>query len=132
MAAVHTANWAGHVYAEWARAQRGAAPLSLGGFLRLSGTPADSVEGQGIGFGRMVLARRIGALPLTIGGTVRLGFSLEAGGAYDGAHPLRAKTLNKAASAFLSLDTRFGPAYFGGGATRDGDKTMYLYLGPIW
>jgi NTE family protein len=132
MAAVHTANWAGHVYAEWARAQRGAAPLSLGGFLRLSGTPADSVEGQGIAFGRMVLARSIGALPLTIGGTVRLGFSLEAGGAYDGVHRLRAQTLNKAASAFLSLDTRFGPAYFGAGATRDGDRTLYLYLGPIW
>jgi NTE family protein len=132
MAAVHTANWAGHVYGEWARAQRGSAPLSLGGFLRLSGTPADSVEGQGIAFGRMVLARRIGMLPLTIGGTVRLGFSLEAGSAFDGAHPLRANTLKQAGSAFLSLDTRFGPAYFGAGATREGERTLYLYLGPIW
>ncbi len=132
LAAVHTANWAGHVYAEWARAQRGSAPLSLGGFLRISGTPADSVEGQGIAFGRVVLARRIGALPLAIGGTVHLGFSLEAGGAYDSAHPLRANTLRQAGSAFLSLDTRFGPAYFGAGATKDGQRTLYLYLGPIW
>jgi NTE family protein len=132
MAAVHTTNWAGHVYGEWARAQRGSAPLNLGGFLRLSGTPADSVAGQGIAFGRVVLARRIGALPLTIGGTVRLGFSLEAGSAFDGVHPLRANTLKQAGSAFLSLDTRFGPAYFGAGATREGDKTLYLYLGPIW
>jgi NTE family protein len=132
MAAVHTANWAGHIYAEWARAQHGSAPLALGGFLRLSGTPAYSVEGQRIAFGRVVLARKVGALPLTIGGTVHLGFSLEAGGAYDGVHPLRASTVKQAASAFLSLDTRFGPAYFGAGATREGDKTMYLYLGPIW
>jgi NTE family protein len=132
MAAVHTTNWAGHAYAEWARAQHGSAPLNLGGFLRLSGTPAESVEGQAIAFGRVVLARRIGALPLTIGGTVRVGFSLEAGGAFDGAHPLRANTLKQAGSAFLSLDTRFGPAYFGAGATRDGERTLYLYLGPIW
>jgi NTE family protein len=132
MAAVHTANWAGHMYAEWARAQHGSAPLSLGGFLRLSGTPADSVEGQGVAFGRVVLARRIGALPLTLGGTVRLGFSLEAGGAFDSVHPLRANNLKQAGSAFLSLDTRFGPAYFGAGATRDGERTLYLYLGPIW
>jgi NTE family protein len=132
MAAVHTANWAGHVYMEWARAQRGSAPLQLGGFLRLSGTPADSVEGQGIAFGRVVLARSIGSMPLTLGGTVRLGFSLEAGGGYDSAHPLRASTIRQAGSAFLSLDTRFGPAYLGAGATREGDKTVYLYLGPIW
>jgi NTE family protein len=132
MAAVHTTNWAGHVYLEWARAQRGSAPLQLGGFLRLSGTPADSVAGQGIAFGRVVLARSIGTMPLTLGGTVRLGFSLEAGGGYDGAHPLRAGTIRQAGSAFLSLDTRFGPAYLGAGATREGDKTVYLYLGPIW
>jgi NTE family protein len=132
MAAVHTANWAGHMYAEWARAQHGSAPLSLGGFLRLSGTPTDSVEGQGVAFGRVVLARRIGALPLTLGGTVRLGFSLEAGGAFDSLHPLRSNNLKQAGSAFLSLDTRFGPAYFGAGATREGERTLYLYLGPIW
>ncbi|HJV61332.1 MAG TPA: patatin-like phospholipase family protein [Albitalea sp.] len=132
MAAVHTTNWAGHVYGEWAMAQRGSAPLTLGGFLRLSGTTPDSVEGRGVAFGRMVLARRIGTLPLTIGGTVRAGFSLEAGGAYDGEHPLRADTINKAGSAFLSLDTRFGPAYLGAGATKNGDRTMYLFLGPVW
>lgn len=132
MAALHTTNWAGHVYGEWAKAQRGSAPQTLGGFLRLSGTTPESVEGRSIAFARMVLARRIGTLPLTIGGTVRAGFSLEAGGAYDGAHPLRASTINKAGSAFLSLDTRFGPAYLGAGATKDGDRTMYLFLGPVW
>lgn len=132
MAALHTTNWAGHVYGEWAQAQHGSAPLTLGGFLRLSGTTPESVKGRSIAFGRMVLARRIGALPLTIGGTVRAGFSLEAGGAYDSQHPLRAGTINKAGSAFLSLDTRFGPAYLGAGATKDGDRTMYLFLGPVW
>jgi NTE family protein len=132
LGALHSTNWAGHLYGEWARAQRGSAPLTLGGFLRLSGTVPDSVEGQNIGFARMVLARRIGMLPVTLGGTLRAGFSLETGGAYDGGHPLRASTLRKAGSAFLSVDTRFGPAYLGAGATRDGDRTMYLFLGPIW
>jgi NTE family protein len=132
MAALHTTNWAGHLYGEWARAQRGSAPLTLGGFLRLSGTVPESVEGQNIAFTRFVLARRIGTMPVTLGGTVRAGFSLELGGAYDGLHPLRATSLRKAGSTFLSVDTRFGPAYLGAGATRDGDRTMYLFLGPIW
>jgi NTE family protein len=132
MTALHTTNWAGHLYGEWARAQYGAAPLTLGGFLRLSGTVPDSVDGQNIGFTRLVLARRIGTMPVTLGGTVRAGFSAELGGAYDGEHPLRASTLRKAGSAFLSVDTRFGPAYLGAGATRDGDRTLYLFLGPVW
>jgi NTE family protein len=132
MAALHTADWAGHLYGEWARAQYGAAPLTLGGFLRLSGTVPDSVEGQNIGFTRLVLARRVGSFPLALGGTVRAGFSVELGGAYDSAHPLRSTTLRKAGSAFLAVDTRFGPAYLGAGATRDGDRTLYLFLGPVW
>ncbi|WP_426195460.1 patatin-like phospholipase family protein [Massilia sp. DWR3-1-1] len=134
MAAVHTDNWAGHLYGEWAHAQSGAAPLSLGGFLRLSGTPADSIQGRTIAFARLVLARRVGALPLTLGGTLRAGFSLETGGGFD--QPLSASlnsaSRKQAGSAFLAVDTRFGPAYLGAGATRDGNRTLYLFLGPIW
>jgi NTE family protein len=74
----------------------------------------------------------VGALPIAVGGTVRAGFSLEAGGGYDRANPLRVNTLRKAGSGFLSVDTRFGPAYLGAGATQDGDRTLYLFLGPIW
>jgi NTE family protein len=134
LAAVHTENWAGHLYGEFAHAQSGAAPLSLGGFLRLSGTPADSVQGRSIAFARLVLARRVGALPVTLGGTVRAGFSLEAGGGFDQDLPLpqQRSLLRQAGSAFLSVDTRFGPAYLGAGSTRDGNRTLYLFLGPIW
>jgi NTE family protein len=134
MAAVHTENWAGHLYGEWARARSGTAPLSLGGFLRLSGTAADSLQGRSVVFSRLVLARRIGALPVTLGGTVRAGFSLEAGGGFDQDTPLgqQRSALKQAGSGFLSVDTRFGPAYLGAGATRDGNRTLYLFLGPIW
>ena len=134
MAAVHTDNWAGHLYGEWAHAQSGAAPLNLGGFLRLSGTPAESIQGRTIAFTRLVLARRIGSLPLTLGGTLRAGFSLETGGGFDQPLSLSLKSTSRkqAGSAFLSVDTRFGPAYLGAGATRDGNRTLYLFLGPIW
>ena len=136
MAAVHTDNWAGHLYGEWAHAQSGAAPLSLGGFLRLSGTPADSIQGRTIVFTRLVLARRVAdlSLPLTLGGTLRAGFSLETGGGFDQSlsASLKSSSRKQAGSAFLSVDTRFGPAYLGAGATQDGNRTLYLFLGPIW
>ncbi|MET3131823.1 NTE family protein [Oxalobacteraceae bacterium GrIS 1.11] len=132
MSAFHSDNWAGHVYGEWARAQSGAAPLSLGGFLRLSGTEPNSVEGRSVALTRLVMARRIASLPSTMGGVVRAGFSLEMGGAYDQSAPWRRGGFTQAASAFIATETRFGPVYVAAGATKGGDATLYLYLGPIW
>ncbi|MYM28995.1 patatin domain-containing protein [Duganella sp. CY15W] len=130
--AFHAGRWAGHVYAEWARSQGGASENNLGGFLRLSGTTPDSVQGSRTILGRIVMARSIGAMPAALGGDVRLGFSLEAGGAYSPQDPLRWGSLKQAASAFVAVDTRFGPLYFGTGTTKGGNSSAYLFLGPIW
>ena len=132
LGAISTGNWAGHVYGEFAHSRSGTAPLGLGGFLRLSGTVPDSIQGRSVAFARMVLARRIGQLPVTLGGTVRAGFSVEAGGGFDLDSSARSSTFKQAVSGFLSVDTRFGPAYLGAGATKGGNGTMYLFLGPIW
>ena len=132
MSAFHTKNWAGHVYGEWARSQSGTAPLQLGGFLRLSGVPANSIEGRSVLLTRLVMARRIGTLPTTFGGAVRAGFSLEMGGAFDQSQIWRASRLTQSASVFLSADTRFGPVYVGSGASKNGTGTFYVFLGPIW
>ncbi|NYE63035.1 NTE family protein [Duganella sp. 1224] len=132
MEAFHTGRWAGHVYAEWARSQGGASDNNLGGFLRLSGTTPDSVVGSRTVLGRVVMARSIGAMPAALGGDVRLGFSLEAGGAYSPQDPLRWGKLKNSASGFIAVDTRFGPLYFGAGTTKGGNSSAYLFLGPIW
>jgi NTE family protein len=132
MGAISTTNWAGHVYAEYAHAKYGVAPLSLGGFLRLSGTVPGSIQGRSVAFARMVLARRVGQLPVTLGGTVRAGFSIEAGGGFDLDTPIKSSQFKQAMSGFVSVDTRFGPAYIGAGMTRTGNKTAYLFLGPVW
>ncbi|MFO1330707.1 MAG: patatin-like phospholipase family protein [Rubrivivax sp.] len=125
-------DWAGHLFAEWARAGSGLAPLNLGGFLRLSGTPVNSVEGQRVLLARVVLARRLAAMPLALGGQVRGGFSLELGNGLRAAEPLELSRMRTAASLFVSVDTRFGPLFLATGATRHGDGTVYLFLGPIW
>lgn len=132
MEAFHVGRWAGHVYTEWARSQNGATDNNLGGFLRLSGTTPNSVVGSSTVLGRVVMARSIGAMPAALGGDVRLGFSLEAGGAYSSTDPLRWGKLKNAASGFVAVDTRFGPLYFGVGTTKGGNSSGYLFLGPIW
>lgn len=124
--------WAGHVYGEWSRSRSGLAPLSLGGFLRLSGTPRASVGGNTSALGRVVMARRIGEMPAGLGGAVRTGFSLELGrGDGPGMAPGQGD-LRKAGSGFVSVDTRFGPAFLAFGATRGVGSALYLFLGPFW
>ncbi len=132
MAAISGGNWAGHLYGEYAHSNNGYSPLSLGGFLRLSGTVPDSIQGKTVAFARLVMARRIGALPVTLGGTVRAGFSVEVGGGFERGQADLGSSVKQAVSGFLSVDTRFGPAYVGAGATKQGNSTLYLFLGPVW
>jgi NTE family protein len=132
LAAFGAGDWAGHVYGEWASSNFGLAPQSLGGFLRLSGTKPESLDGQTVGFGRLVAAHRVGNLPAPFGGAVRLGFSVELGGGFRARQPVHMPDLKQAGSVFVSADTRFGPLYLGTGATRGTGGTFYLFLGPVW
>ena len=125
-------DWAGHVHGEWAKSSGGIAPLQLGGFLRLSGTPRNSVDGPVVVLGRAVLARQVGQMPTGLGGAVRGGFSLEFGGGFVEAQQIGFGEMKRAASAFVSVDTRFGPLFLAAGATRGIGGTLYLFLGPFW
>lgn len=125
-------DWASHVYGEWSRSRSGVAPLSLGGFLRLSGTPRASVGGRAIVLGRLVMAKRIGEMPAGLGGAVRAGYSLELGLGYDPVSSPGLREMRKAASVFISVDTRFGPAFLAAGATRGIGGALYLFIGPFW
>lgn len=127
--AFHYGDWGGHVLAEWAKAQSGSAPINLGGFLRLSGTQNDSIQEPTVLLSRLVLARRISTL---FGGPLRAGFSLETGGGFDRKPDALGRALKQAGSVFLQMETRFGPLFIGAGATKNGEQTAYLFLGPIW
>jgi len=125
--------WGGHVYADASHGADGYAPLSLGGFLRLSGTPMESVDGQSSVFGRVVMGLPIGQMPIGLGGAVRAGFSLEAGGVSPPGEKRRIDDLRKAGSVFVSVDTRVGgPVYLALGATHRGGQAVYVFLGPFW
>ena len=132
MQAFRVGDWASHVYAEWSRSRSGLAPLSLGGFLRLSGTPRESVGASELVLGRLTMARRIGDMPAGLGGAVRTGFSLELGGGYDRDNPADQGDLQRAGSVFMSVDTRFGPVFLALGSTRHVGSAIYLFLGPFW
>jgi NTE family protein len=135
LSAFRLGEWAGQLYGEAAHAERGQA-RSLGGYLRLSGTPDGSLVGENMTLLRVVMARRIGEMPVGLGHAVRVGFSLETGAVGAGTglklSNLPSSGWKQAVSGFLSVDTRFGPFFLALGATRRGDSSAYLLLGPTW
>ena len=120
------------MYGEWAKSKSGFAPLRLGGFLRLTGAPRDAVTGATVLFGRVVVARRIGQMPPGLGGAIRSGVSIELGEGFAANEAVSLRRLRPAASVFISVDTRFGPAYLAAGSARGLGSTVYVFLGPYW
>lgn len=138
MRAFRSGDWAGHVYGALAGSFNSVdvelpQGEGLGGFLRLSGSEPSS-KTQSYAFGRLVLARKIGQMPIGLGDTLRIGASLEFGNERSvpfGETGLRRQT-RSAASTFLAIDSRFGPVYLGLGSTRDGGSRLYFVVGPVW
>jgi len=123
--------WAGHLYTAGLRGSLSRAlPLSLGGFLRLSGSPTGAVVGEQLAFSRAVAAREVGRVSPAIGGAIRLGMSLEAGREYGHFITTTGRTYI-AGSAFAAIETRFGPLYLAVGRTHNVGTAFYLYLGSV-
>lgn len=122
-------DWAGQLYAQTARTQKGLSSESLGGFLRLSGVPEDALFGNKVALGRAMLARQVGS---GWGGALRVGFSAEWGAAVAQNETLNSKQFIAAGSAFLAFDTLFGPLYLAVGKAEGFSPKAYLFLGPIW
>lgn len=132
LSAFRLGEWGGHLYGEWAKSKSGFAPLRLGGFLRLTGAPRDAVTGATVLFGRVVVARRVGQMPPGLGGAIRSGVSIELGEGFAANEAVSLRRLRPAASVFISVDTRFGPAYLAAGSARGLGSTVYVFLGPYW
>ena len=135
MQAFRVAEVSGHVYAEYVRSRGPDVLPALGGFLRLSGTPRNSLfADESVLFGRLVLGVPIGAMPVGLGGAVRAGMSVEGANGYaDPSDPVRLLGgVRFAGSVFTSVDTRFGPLYAAFGKTGGISPGLYLLLGPYW
>jgi NTE family protein len=104
--------------------------FQLGGFLNLSGLPANSIAGPQFAIARLIYLRKIGS-----GGEgfldvpAYLGTSLEAGNVWMERSEVNFGSARKDASLFLGLDTPVGPLYVGSGFDQSGHTTYFLALG---
>ena len=103
---------------------------TLGGFMNLSGLPAESLTGPNFGVARLIYYRKIGSggegflnVPLYAG------LSLEAGNVWNRRADVSVSSARKNASLFFGMDTFLGPAWFAAGFDSRGRHAFYLSLG---
>jgi NTE family protein len=98
-----------------------------GGFLHQSGYRIGSLDGQSLEFARAIYEYRLAPLPFLNG--LYAGLSLEAGRLGRPIVPGNPTGTLKSASIFFLLDSPIGPLYLAYGRARDGNSSLYLYLG---
>jgi NTE family protein len=102
----------------------------LGGFLNLSGVPAESLAGPQYAIGRLIYLRKVGN-----GGEgildvpAYIGTSFEAGNVWSMRRDISFGSTHKDFSVFFGADTYIGPAYLAVGYDESGSTAFYLFLG---
>ncbi len=102
----------------------------LGGFLNLSGVPAETLAGPQYAIGRLIYLRKVGN-----GGEgildvpAYVGTSFEAGNVWAARHDVSFGATRKDFSVFFGADTYIGPAYLAVGYDESGSTAFYLFLG---
>jgi NTE family protein len=102
----------------------------LGGFLNLSGVPAESLAGPQYAIGRLIYLRKVGN-----GGEgildvpAYVGTSFEAGNVWNTRRDISFGSTRKDFSVFFGADTYIGPAYLAVGYDETGSTAFYLFLG---
>jgi NTE family protein len=103
---------------------------SLGGFLNLSGLPAQALAGPHYAIARGIYLRSVGT-----GGEGVLnvpayaGVSVEVGNEWEFRNQIGFDSLRHDASLFFGADTYLGPAYLAAGFDDQGGTAFYLFLG---
>ena len=104
--------------------------VQLGGFLNLSGYHRDAINGSQKVFGALIYQWDLGRSVLNFEKLpLYLGFSLEAGNAWESTQSMTFDSAITSGSIFLGTDTKLGPAALAIGATSDGNQAVYFYLG---
>ena len=103
---------------------------TIGGLFNLSGYLPDELSGQQVGLARLICYRNMGNAGLgDFHTTLYLGFSLEAGNAWQQRSDITFSSLTYAGSIFLGVKTFIGPAYIAYGMAEGGHQSLGLFIG---
>ncbi|MCX5828526.1 MAG: patatin-like phospholipase family protein [Deltaproteobacteria bacterium] len=103
---------------------------TIGGFMNLSGYRPEELSGQHVGLAEIICYRNMGTVGLGDFHTaLYLGFSAEAGGAWQNRSDITLSSLIYAGSVFVGANTFIGPAYLAYGFAEGGRQTVGLFIG---
>ncbi|MDQ1277774.1 MAG: hypothetical protein QG555_816 [Thermodesulfobacteriota bacterium] len=103
---------------------------TIGGFLNLSGYRPEELSGKHVGLAAIIWYRNMGTVGLGDFHTaLYLGFSAEAGGAWQDRSDITFSSLIYAGSVFVGANTYIGPAYLAYGFAAGGHQTVGLFIG---
>jgi NTE family protein len=102
-------------------------PVTLGGFLNLSGLRSKQLLGQSMALGKLITYHKVGESFI---GDLYFGGSIESGNVWEADEKqFDLSKLRLAGSLFVGYDTIFGPLYIAFGHADGGYNAGYLYLG---
>lgn len=105
----------------------------LGGFLRLSGLGRDQLSGAHVALARVATWVQLGPRDLDRRLVEwKLGGSLEAGQAWNRRDDVAIDDLRASGSLFVGMQTPFGTAVIGAGATEPGQTAMFVAFGNLF
>ncbi|OIQ25278.1 MAG: serine protease [Vibrio sp. MedPE-SWchi] len=109
-------------------------PKEIGGFLKLSGIPRDSLIGQNIAFTSLVYRYRWFDNDFGLfSSPFYLGSSIEYGGVWSDPNiNIQDAPLYQAASVFVGVNSPIGPIMFGYGFTEQQFNSVYLIIGTTF
>jgi len=103
---------------------------TIGGLFNLSGYLPDELSGKQVGLARIICYRNMGNLGLGDFHTaLYIGFSAEAGNAWQNGSDITFSSLIYAGSLFVGANTYIGPAYLAYGFAEGGHQTVGLFIG---
>jgi len=102
----------------------------IGGFMNLSGYRPDELSGQHVGLAEIICYGNMGNVGLGDFHTaLYLGFTVEAGNAWQNRSDITFGSLIYAGSVFVGANTFIGPAYLAYGVAEGGHQTVSLLIG---
>lgn len=104
-------------------------PVTLGGFLNLSGFAPDQIIGDSAYYGSVRLEKIVGQFPLGIRGDLRVGAALEAGKVDGRFTETELDGWQTSLAVYAGGETPLGPVLFGIGYAPNGSTNFYLSIG---
>ena len=104
-------------------------PVTMGGFLNMSGFTRNQLVGDSISYGSLRAEKIVGQLPLGLRGDMRVGMAIETGKVGGRYTETNLEGWQNSLAIYAGGETPLGPVYVGYGYAPNGMSNVYIFVG---